>query len=75
MFICFAIILVLPLAGLSSYWIYLSLFPLPLAVKASIIAIKDGSNPSKIVAALGANVITVLSFDFLLAVAIFIEMM
>ncbi len=73
MFTSFAIILVLPLLGLSSYWIYLALFPLPLAIKASLTAIKDGGNYSKIVPALGANVITVLSFDLLVAIAIFIE--
>ena len=75
MFTSFAIILVLPLAGLSSYWIYLALFPLPLAIKASITAIKDGDNISKIIPALGSNVITVLATDLLIAVAIFIEVM
>jgi 1,4-dihydroxy-2-naphthoate octaprenyltransferase len=75
MFTSFAIILVLPLAGLSSYWIYLALFPMPLAIKASITAIKDGNDTAKIIPALATNVITVLSFDLLVAMAIFIEMM
>jgi 1,4-dihydroxy-2-naphthoate octaprenyltransferase len=74
MFTSFAIILVLPLAGLSSYWIYLALFPLPLAIKACITALKDGNDTAKLIPALGANVITVLSFDLLIALAIFIEM-
>jgi 1,4-dihydroxy-2-naphthoate octaprenyltransferase len=75
MFTSFAIILVLPLIGLSSFWIYIALFPLPLAIKASMTAIREGDNFSKIVPALAANVITVLSFDLLLALAIFIEVM
>ena len=75
MFTSFAIILILPLVGLSSYWIYLALFPLPLAIKASITAIREGDNFAKIVPALGANVITVLAFDLLVAVAIFIEVL
>ena len=74
MFTCFAIILILPIAGLSSYWIYLALFPLPFAIKASLTAINDNDDIAKIIPALGANVITVLSFDLLVAVAIFIEM-
>jgi 1,4-dihydroxy-2-naphthoate polyprenyltransferase len=75
MFATFAIILVLPLIGLSSYWIYLALFPIPLAVKASITAIKFGENNTKIIPALGSNVLTVLSTDLLIAVAIFIEVL
>lgn len=75
MFTSFAIILILPLAGLSSFWIYLALVPMPLAVKASITAIKDGDNVAKLIPALGSNVITVLASDLLLAVAIFIEVM
>ncbi len=73
MFTSFAIILALPLVGLSSYWIYIALFPLPLAIKASITAINDGDNISKLIPALGSNVITVLATDLLIAVAIFIE--
>jgi 1,4-dihydroxy-2-naphthoate octaprenyltransferase len=75
MFTSFAIILVLPLAGLSSYWIYLALFPMPLAIKASVTALKDGNDITKIIPALGANVITVLGVDLLIAVAIFIEVL
>lgn len=75
MFTSFAIIIALPLVGLSSYWIYLALFPLPLAIKASIGAIKDGDNIAKLIPAMGANVITVLATDLLIAVAIFIEVL
>ena len=73
MFLTFAIILILPLIGLSSYWIYLALIPIPLAVKASITAIKSGEINNKLIPALGSNVLTVLSTDLLIAVAIFID--
>jgi len=73
MFICFAIILILPLIGISSFWVYIALLPIPLAVKASIIAMKHGDDVPKLVPALGSNVITVLATDLLIAAAIFIE--
>jgi 1,4-dihydroxy-2-naphthoate octaprenyltransferase len=69
----FGIILVLPLTGLSSYWIYLGLLPLPMAVKASFTAIRHYEDNIKLVPALGSNVITVLAVDLLLAVGVFIE--
>jgi len=75
MFITFTIILVLPLTGLSSFWIYLALFPIPLAVKSSITAIRHGDNNAKLIPALGSNVMAVLATDLLIAVAIFIEML
>ena len=71
----FTIIMVLPITGLSSYWIYLALFPVPFAVKASITAIRYNENHSKMVPALGSNVAAVLLTDLLLAIAIFIEVM
>lgn len=70
----FGIIIVLPLTGLSTFWIYLGLLPLPLALKASLTAIKYGHDTPKLIPALGSNVVTVLAVDLLLAVAIFIEM-
>lgn len=70
----FGIIIFLPLTGLSTFWLYLGLLPLPLALKASLIAIKHGHDTPRLIPALGSNVITVLAVDLLLAVAIFIEM-
>lgn len=75
MVVTFAIIFMLPLSGLSSYWIYLALFPIPLAVKAIVTTIKYGENNNKMIPALGSNVITVLGTDLLIAVAIFIEVL
>lgn len=73
MFITFIIIVMCPIVGISSYWIYIALLPLPLAVKASISAIKYGNDLSKLLPVLGNNVITVLATDLLLAVAVFID--
>jgi 1,4-dihydroxy-2-naphthoate octaprenyltransferase len=75
MFATFAIILLMPIVGISSAWIYIALLPLPLAVKASVTAIKHGNDFGKIVPALGSNVMTVLLTDLLLAVAVFIEVL
>jgi len=69
----FGIILLLPVFGISSWWVYLALLPLPVAFKAAITAIKFGDNFDKIVPALGQNVMVVLATDLLIALAVFIE--
>lgn len=74
-FATFAIIVLMPLLGISSWWIYLALLPVPLGIKASVTAIRHGDDFGKIVPALGSNVITVLATDLLLAVAVFIEVL
>ncbi len=71
-FVTFGIIIALPILGMASKWIYLALLPLPLALNASFIAIKHNQDDSKIVMAMGNNVITVLATDLLLAIAILI---
>jgi 1,4-dihydroxy-2-naphthoate octaprenyltransferase len=71
----FTIIVLMPLIGVSSYWIFLALLPMPLGIKASVTAIKHGDDIGKLVPALGSNVITVLATDLLLAVAVFIEVL
>jgi 1,4-dihydroxy-2-naphthoate octaprenyltransferase len=73
MFVSFAIIVLMPIIGISSFWIYLALLPGPLAIKACITAIKHGDDLKQLVPALGSNVLTVLGVDLLLAVAVFIE--
>lgn len=75
MFLTFGLIVVLPLTGVTTNWIYLALLPLPLAIKASITAIKHGNNIQKLVPALGSNVITVLATDLLIATALFIDLL
>jgi 1,4-dihydroxy-2-naphthoate octaprenyltransferase len=74
-FATFAIIVLMPLLGVSSPWIYLALLPLPLGIKAAVTAVKHGNDIGKIVPALGSNVITVLATDLLLAVGVFIEVL
>ena len=70
----FLIILILPLAGVSSYWLYLGLLTLPLIFKATVTALRFNSNMDKLIPALGANIATVLLTDALLAVSIFITL-
>jgi len=73
--VTFLIILILPLAGISSYWIYLGLLPVPLVFKASVTTFNYYNNMEKLIPALGANIGTVLLTDALLAAAIFITLL
>ena len=68
----FGIILLMPLTGVSSYWLYLALLPLPFAVNAAIKALTYNGDFRTIIPALGANIMTVLGVDLLLAVGVFI---
>ena len=70
----FAIILILPLAGVSSYWLYLGLLPLPIIFKATTTTLKYYNKIDKLIPAMGANIATVLLTDALLALAIFITL-
>lgn len=70
--ITFGTIVLMPILGYSSYWLYLALIPLPLAVKASIVAFKYNGDIPTIIPALANNVITVLGVDLLLAVGVFV---
>ncbi len=70
----FTFILVLPLTGISSYWLLLALLPLPLILKATKTTLKYYGNAEKLVPALGENIATVLLTDALLALAIFITL-
>jgi 1,4-dihydroxy-2-naphthoate octaprenyltransferase len=73
MFVTFGIIVLMPIIHISSFWIYLALLPLPLAVKACMTAIRHGDDLTRMVPALGNNVLAVLGTDLLLAVAVFID--
>ncbi|MCK9413226.1 MAG: prenyltransferase [Prolixibacteraceae bacterium] len=70
----FLIILILPLAGISSFWLYLGLLPLPVIINATKTTLKYYNNIDKLIPALGANIVTVLLTDALLALAIFITL-
>ena len=52
---------------ISSYWIYIALIPLPLVVMNILTTLKYNNDISKLIPALGGNVITVLVTDLLLA--------
>lgn len=66
----FAIIFILPLVGVSSYWLFLGLLPLPIIFKATFTTLKSYNNREGLIPAMGANVATVLLTDALLAAAI-----
>lgn len=68
----FTIIILLPIFGVASYWLYLALLPVPLAIKASAIAIKHGSDLPKLIPALGMNVLVVLGTDLMIAIYVII---
>lgn len=63
----YLIILVLPLLGISSYWIYIALLPLPLVFVNIRTTLKYNNDVARLIPALGGNVITVLVTDLLLA--------
>lgn len=68
----YGIIVAMPIAGLASWWIYLALLTLPVAVKAASTAITHSTENDKIIPAMGQNVIVVLATDLLIAVGTFI---
>ncbi len=72
--VTFGMILLLPLLGITSHWVYLALIPLPLAIKSTMTAIREGTNMTKLIPALGMNVMVVLGTDLLIAVAVFIQL-
>ncbi len=73
MMFVFLFILLLPLMGFASPWLYLALLPLPLAIKAAITAINYGEETQKLLPALGMNVMVVLGTDLLIAVAVIVQ--
>lgn len=70
----FAIILILPLAGISSYWLYLALLPLPIGLKAAHTALTHDGDNAKLMPALGMNVMVVLATDLLIALAVILQL-
>ena len=70
----FVMILLLPILGVSSYWLLLALLPLPVITMATVTTIRNYDNTDKLIPALGANIVTVLATDAMLALAIFITL-
>jgi 1,4-dihydroxy-2-naphthoate octaprenyltransferase len=71
--ITFGTIVLLPVLGYSSLWLYIALLPLPMAIKASISAFKFDGDTNKFIPALISNVITVLATDLLMAVGLVLD--
>ncbi len=62
-FLAFGNIMTLPFLGMISLWIYLELLPLPLALNATFLVTRYNDDNSKIITAMGNNIITVLGAD------------
>jgi 1,4-dihydroxy-2-naphthoate polyprenyltransferase len=68
----FVIIMALPFLGMASKWVFLALIPLPVAIYTGFTAIRYYEDRSRIVKAMGNNVLIVLGTDLLMAVGIMI---
>ncbi len=75
MALTFLVILMLPLLGISSFWIYLALLPLPMAIKAAQTALTQAENIEKLMPAMGMNVVVVLATDLLLALGVIVQIL
>jgi 1,4-dihydroxy-2-naphthoate octaprenyltransferase len=69
MFVTFGLMIYWALSGAISMWFLLALLPVPLAAKASAIAIKHGGDTKQLIPALGMNVVTVLGTNLLITIA------
>jgi 1,4-dihydroxy-2-naphthoate octaprenyltransferase len=67
-------VILLPIFHISSYWTYIALLTLPVAIKVCLTAIKDYDNMEKIIPALGQNVLIVLGTDLLIASAVMLQL-
>lgn len=69
----FGVIIGAALLNVVSPWFMLALIPLPFAYKASMGALRHGNDTPNLVPALGMNVLTVLSTDLFIAIAVMME--
>ncbi len=69
----FGTIALLPIMGYSSLWLFIALLPLPLAFKASLIALKFNGDFKKLIPALMSNVIIVLTTNLLITIGILLD--
>lgn len=72
MALAFIIILLIPLLGISSYWIYLALLPVPLAFRSVRTTLEKYDDIAGLLPAMGSNVLVVLLTDLMLACSLFI---
>jgi 1,4-dihydroxy-2-naphthoate octaprenyltransferase len=73
LFMTYAFIIAAPLFNISSWWLLLGCLTIPLALKSGGMALKYYDDMPKLIPALGINVVVVLATDFLLAVAVLLE--
>jgi len=71
----YAFIIAAPLLHISSWWLLLGCLTIPFAVKSGGMALKYCEDTPKLIPALGINVVVVLATDFLLAMAVLLEML
>ncbi len=69
----FGVIIGAALFNVVSPWFMLALIPMPFAYKAVLGALRHGNNTPKLIPALGMNVLTVLSTDLFIAVAVMMD--
>lgn len=69
----FGVIIGAALFNVVSPWFMLALTPIPFAYKASLGALRHGHDTPKLIPALGMNVLTVLSTDLFIAIAVLME--
>ncbi|MDD2634864.1 MAG: prenyltransferase [Bacteroidales bacterium] len=69
MLITFGLIAFWIFSGAISMWFLIALIPLPLAIVASVKAVKHGSSTPQLIPALGMNVMVVLGTNLLIAIA------
>lgn len=68
----YGIIILSPIFGISSYWIYIALMTIPFAYNASVAALKHHSNPNMLIPGMAKNVLVVLITDFLIFLSLLI---
>lgn len=73
--ICYLTIIILPIAHITTFWIYIALLTIPLALKVFSVVLKDYDNMEKLVPALASDVMIVLGTDLLLAVAVMLPLL
>lgn len=69
----YIIILLLPLFGISSIWLYLAFSTFPLALKCIITVRKNYNSLERLLPALGINTIMILTTDILIAISIILS--
>lgn len=70
MFSTFLVAALIPVLGFSGPWFFVSLLTLPLALKAAVTAVKYPEDATRMVGAMGANVMTVLGTNLLIGIAL-----